>query len=227
MFVLLNCLCSLFLLPYGLVCALFGIKNLFDPWFTDEVWGSSAPPQLNPRIFLFEMDGVMSEIMGVAPLPYSKLEGAVLVCGAMGAFGSWIVYPPLFYFCNYLLLFSGVYFALVIPYAFFSRQAEIAPVMLACLLLCLITTGIRAIIIADDPYDKPPYTSSLGYFGLTLVLLSALQTFFMAQNSAKAEDSIAKFHAIKQHFLANGMVWTKGKPYPAGYLDENALLGKV
>jgi len=28
------------LLPYGLVCALFGTKNLLDPWFTDEVWKS-------------------------------------------------------------------------------------------------------------------------------------------------------------------------------------------
>ena len=225
--VVLNCLCSLILLPYGLVCTLFGLKNLLDPWFTDEMWGASAPAQMNPRMFLYEMDGVMSEIMGVAPLPYSKFEGVVLLCGALGAFGSWSLAPPVFLVCNYLLLLSGVYFALVVPYALLSKQAEIAPVMLSCLMVCLVTTALRAIIVADDPYDAPPYTSRLGIFFFVLVVLSAVQTVLMAQNATAAAESIEKFHQVKNHFMGNGMIWNKAQKFPAGYLDENSLLQKA
>lgn len=173
------------------------------------------------------MDGVMSEIMGVAPLPYSKVEGAILLCGAVGSFGSWIVEPHVYYICNFLLLFSGVYFALVVPYSMLTRQAEIAPVMILCLLLCLIITAMRAIIVATDPYDKPPYTAPLGIFFLVLVVLSAIQTFCMSRRAASQEESIEKFHHVKNHFMGNGMIWTKGSKFPAGYLDQHSLLQQI
>lgn len=224
MLVLLNCVCSLLLLPYGLVCGLFGLKNMLDPWFTDELWGHPAPPQLNPRMFLYEMDGVMSDIMGTAPLPYSKFEGVILFCGAFGAFGSWILVPSVFVACNYLLLLSGVYFCLMLPYAILSKQAEVAPPMLACLLVCLIATSLRAVIVAEDPYDKAPYTSRLGIFFFVLVILSGAQTTLMMHKASRAAEAIEKFHRVKSHFMGNGMVWTKGQKFPAGYLDENSLL---
>jgi len=222
--VVLNCVCSLLLLPYGLTCALFGLKNILDPWLTDCVWGASAPPELNPRMFLYEMDGVMSDIMGVSPLPYSKFEGVILVSGALGAFGSWSLDPRIFAVSNYLLLLSGTSFALVIPYSMMTKQTELAPVMLCCLILCLVTTLLRAIIVADDPYDKPPYTSWLGIFFFCLVILSAAQTVRMWANASRAADSIEKFHHVKNHFMGNGMIWIKGQKFPAGYLDENSLL---
>jgi hypothetical protein len=220
--VLLNCICSLFVLPYGLVCALFAAKNLGDPWFTDSVWGSSAPPQLNPRMFLFEMDGVMSEIMGI--YPWSKIEGLILLSGAVGAFGSWVLVPGLYYACNYLLLFSGMYFALVVPYSFLTRQSEIAPVMLTFLVICLVTTAIRALFLADDPYDQTPYTSGLMIYTGVLFALSVLQTFLMSQNASKSEASIEKFHQVKNHFMGNGMVWSKKQKFPSGYIDEHSLV---
>ncbi|CAB9524092.1 expressed unknown protein [Seminavis robusta] len=223
--ILLNCICSLFLLPYGIVCGLFGIKNLLDPWFTDKLWGPSAPSQLNPRMFLYEMNGVMSDIMGIPR--YSKVEGIILLCGALGALASWItISPTLFYCCNYLLLLSALSFLLIIPYSFFTRQAEITPVILSCLLICLITTAIRAIIIAEDPYDTAPYATYLGYFGLSILALAVVQTCIMSRNASRVEESIVKFHHIKDHFLGNGMIWTSGKEFPAGYLDDNALLSQ-
>lgn len=222
--ILINCICSLCLLPYGLVCALFGAKNLLDPWFTDELWGSSAPPQLNPRMFLYEMDGVMSEMMGVYPLPWSKVEGIILVCGSVGAFGSWVLVPGFYYICNYLLLLSGVYFALIIPYSMFTRQSEIAPVMMTFLLICLVTVGLRALYLADDPYDKPPYTTGLYIYTVILVVLWTLQTIVMSRKASQVQGSIEKFHNVKSHFMGNGMLWSKGQKFPSGYADQNSLI---
>ena len=220
--IILNCICSLILLPYGLVCALFGTKNLLDPWFTDEIWGNSAPPQLNPRMFIFEMDGVMSDIMGFPK--WSKVEGIILYCGAVGAFGSWILTPAFYYACNYLLLFSGIYFAWIVPYAMLTRQSEISPVMLCFLFICVITAAVRALYLADDPYDQPPYTTGLIGFAGILVALSALQTWLMTRNASKEVEKIEKFHQVKNHFMGNGMVWSRNQKYPAGYVDQHSLV---
>ena len=224
--IMLNCLCSLLLLPNGMVCALFGIKNLLDPWFTDEVWGPTAPPQLNPRIFLFRNEWGHVRTYGCcssAVLQIGRHDPVGWNCGSQWQLDS-VSRLFLFLLCSVALQWNVLCLGHTLRC---PKQSEIAPIMFLCSILCLVTTGLRAFVIADDPYDAPPYTSSLFLFGLVLVVMSVAQTFVMSRNAAKAQDSIAKFHAIEQHFLGNGMIWSKGKQYPVGYLDENALLGKA
>jgi hypothetical protein len=201
---------------------------------------------MNPRMFLYEMDGIMSLMMlgdvkdwRGKSIPWSKVEGVLLLLGSMGALTSWI--SPLliqsshdntvflewvafwFYFCNYLLTLSGMYLLLMIPYFVYTSQPENITVFGSVTVLPFLSVILRIQFMLSPPYNTAHYTFCFVAFLMLLVALGFYMTWLMRNRANLYATEIAKFLHVKRHFLSNGCIWVPNQQYPAGYIDPGLL----
>ena len=157
---------------------LFAGFNLFGIWM-----GSFG------RKFIFEMDDVMGGLIGIPH--FSKVEGAILVFGAVTGPLSWAVDSRTKFVTIFGLLIIDIYFLVCVAYSLNARQPHIQ-------YWILISANTSVVIWRTIRFLCPQFYLAVLIVAVIGLVLAVLVFFMMRRRRAQVEPKIRKLIEIQR-----------------------------
>jgi len=190
----------------GLMFTALGVANLF---------GQLLGPK--GKIFIFEMDQVMGELLGIPN--YSKLEAVLLLLGAVGAFLCWSSEATISLVSILGLLIGTVYMGVCLSYGV-NAQQPLGPFLVP------LVYNLGVLVWRCVSFLHPEHRVTVVVCGVVGLLLTLLAHLLMRSRREKVKDSLVKLKKL-QKFEAQmkaknvPVVWQKGRDFPDGFEEAN------
>merc|ERR1711963_506872 len=180
----------------GLMGSALGIANLF---------GNLLGPK--GKIFIFEMDQVMGELLGIPN--YSKLEAVLLLLGAVGAFLCWSSEATISLVSILGLLIGTVYMGVCLSYGVNAHQ-PLGPFLVP------LVYNLGVLVWRCLSFLRPEHRVTVVVFGVVGLLLTLVAHLLMRSRREKLQKFEAQMNAKNVP-----VVWQKGKDFPDGFEEAN------